>query len=192
MRTTTRNTLPLCACGCGRKVKKIQHKFIYTHNLRGKFNYNWKGGEYYEGNYVYVNIGLNKYKLRSHIVMEQFLGRELLPGEIVHHKNEITDDDVIENLELCSTVGDHLKIHHTGKIVSEATRLKLSNTSKGYKHTEEAKKKMSEAHKGVKRPMKEETKLKLSEKHKGEILSEKHKLALKTAWLLRKERLYAK
>lgn len=42
------------------------------------------------GNYVFEHV----------LVMEEMLGRYLLPGENVHHRNGVRDDNRPENLEL--------------------------------------------------------------------------------------------
>jgi hypothetical protein len=50
--------------------------------------------------YVYISTP-NKGNIAEHrLVMEEHLGRKLLPGENVHHVNGVRHDNRIENLEL--------------------------------------------------------------------------------------------
>jgi hypothetical protein len=63
----------------------------------GEANPSWKGGCIDRNGYR--KVGWKGVYLHR-IVMEQMLGRRLLPGENVHHKNGNRDDNRPENLEL--------------------------------------------------------------------------------------------
>lgn len=82
---------------------------VRTHGTTDKPKRVWKGhksDDKIRGKYVLVKdpSGNRKRGILEHrFVMEQYLGRELLPHENVHHKNGIRDDNRLENLELWTT-----------------------------------------------------------------------------------------
>jgi len=59
----------------------------------------------------YKQICVNGKEIREHRkVMMDMIGRELNPGEVVHHKNGNRRDNRLENLTIM-TAGDHAKLH---------------------------------------------------------------------------------
>ena len=63
----------------------------------------------------YVRVNKGKGRVLEHVwVMEQFIGRKLKPGELVHHINENRSDNRIENLQLM-TISEHQRYHRSKK-----------------------------------------------------------------------------
>lgn len=94
-------------------------------------------------------------------------------GYVIHHKDRDTLNDHISNLELM-TVGEHIKLHWTGKHHSEKSKFKMSSAKKGNICTEEHKEKLSKLYKGENNPFygkhhNEETKKKISDFAKTRI-----------------------
>lgn len=89
-----------CSRECAGKLLSIRQL--------GENNPSWKGGKFsLTTGYVKVKVGKdhpmtdsNGYTMQHRLVMSQILGRTLVEGEHVHHKNGDRSDNRPENLEL--------------------------------------------------------------------------------------------
>ena len=76
---------------------------------------NWKGGKKYQNGYILIhkpdhpNSISYGYIFEHRLVMEEYLGRYLEKGEVVHHINSKRNDNRIENLELFGNNGKHMQ-----------------------------------------------------------------------------------
>lgn len=81
------------------------------------------------GGYIQIKLSNNKWMHEHRHVMEQKLGRPLLPSEKVHHKNGDRTDNRLENLELCSKPNGHTPGQRVSDLLVE---LKTHLISQGF------------------------------------------------------------
>jgi hypothetical protein len=87
----------------------------------GEKSSNWKGGRMIVGGYVYIyhplhpNRTIDGYVAEHRLVIEKKIGRLLKRNEVVHHINEIKDDNMANNLALYSCCGEHTKENHINR-----------------------------------------------------------------------------
>ena len=153
------NKFPLCRCGCGKSVNKIENKFILGHNRRNKSL----------SKSVKQKISLaNKGKILSKETVDKMSNS--LKGRTAWNKGKIGiySEKTLEKMSKSQT----------GKTIKQSTRDKLRDFNTGKTLTEDHKKKISMSNRGKHReghPVSEETKSKIRNALLGKKLSDEHK-----------------
>ena len=112
-----KDTAMFCSYICAGKHKYLKVKDSFVHGMNGSNHPMWKGGEILNSQgYILVYSPNHPYKdkrnyIREHrLVMEKYIGRFLLPSEVIHHINGIKTDNRIENLKIVSNE-EHSRNH---------------------------------------------------------------------------------
>ena len=112
VRDRQRKVHPLCACGCGHRVRWPRSRFLVGHaKLR------------YEGRKVDVNgyilvlrrnhhlANCNGYVMEQRLIAEEAIGRELTVQEVVHHLDGNVANNYPDNLAVFPSAGVHAAFH---------------------------------------------------------------------------------
>ena len=117
--------------GCNRSMVSMMMKskgIKHHYDKDGTNNPKWRGGRRKaQDGYIQVFAPdhpfctVRKEVCEHRLVMEKKIGRYLDPAEIVHHLNEIKDDNRLENLEIVGSIGEHVYGTHRDQRVRDSS-----------------------------------------------------------------------
>ena len=111
---------------CSMKCRTVHYRQLgnlLTGAKKGAKNNRWKGGRFLHQNKYWLVLkpdhpfhDRHGYVREHRLIMEAHLARYLDPKEVVHHRNGVTTDNRLENLELFPDNATHKRIEHQRKI----------------------------------------------------------------------------
>lgn len=87
-----------------------QHKETIRASARKRGEATAKGVSLKPSGYLEITRGANKGRPEHRVIAERMLGRKLMPGEVVHHKDRNRSNNDPSNLEVM-TLAEHTSMH---------------------------------------------------------------------------------
>jgi hypothetical protein len=81
---------------------------VWSKNKNPRWN---NGKSHMKSGYVEINRNINKRIFEHRFVMEKHIKRPLKKGECVHHIDGNRANNTLKNLHLCSSIGEHNRLH---------------------------------------------------------------------------------
>ena len=141
---------PMCACGCGKRVRLPRHCYIHGHHRRGK-----KSSPEHVAKIAASNRGKKRTEEQNRRNSESHRGQSS-PMKGKHLSTE-TRRKISESLKgriIPDDVREKISQANRGRIFSEESRKRMSDSAKKRGISDETRKKISEALKGRQSPMK--------------------------------------
>ena len=134
-----RNKRTFCSTACRNRIYPNVGPRGPNPNLAREKNPAWKGGSYIEPEKGYRMIRMPEhprarksgYVLEHILVAEKKLGRPLLPGEEVHHRNLNRADNRPGNLHIYKTHKEHWMKEHYSTVAAARDAANSLKSSKG-------------------------------------------------------------
>lgn len=100
-----------CSIRCPGSGTKSGHHYVWIDGKRIRREGQFKEGQERVNNGGYVEIYTRgHFRPKHRVVFEEYLGRKLIKGEIVHHRNGIKADNRLKNLQLLT------KLNHSDSV----------------------------------------------------------------------------
>jgi hypothetical protein len=89
-----------------------KHPVAWNKGVTGEASHNWRGGIHTRADgYVRINVNGERKLFHRHLLADQ-----LLPGNVVHHKDHNPSNNISDNLVVLTDQAEHMRVHANERV----------------------------------------------------------------------------